>query len=313
MTAGWTLRPFTPADAPALAALLGLTGRVTTPEALLAADAARPAEVPRRWLLVDERGEVLSGSQLRPFAFLPPTFRQVGVLVLPQWRGQGVGQRLWVDAKQAAEAEGAGGLSADVSDTDAASLAWAQRRGFAIYTHRFASELDLTAFDPTPFQADVQRAVAQGVTFTDLSSTDETTLQRYLNSVADRLTETPDLMGYPRWSLAQVRAELRLDRDPRPDWLVVALGPQGQWWGTSATLLFRDPPFAYNALTAIHSEARGRRLALPLKLEGIARAQAAGLSVMRTNNHASNAPMLAVNRRLGFEPRPGRYEVQRRL
>lgn len=30
---------------------------------------------------------------------------------------------------------------------------------------------------------------------------------------------------------------------------------------------------------------------------------------MRTNNHSGNAPMLAVNRRLGFVPQVGKWEM----
>lgn len=207
----------------------------------------------------------------------------------------------------AAREAGASWLAADVADTDPESLAWAERRGFRTHAHRFASELDLTTFDETPHQAALARAEVQGVTFTDLSGADGATVERYLNFVADRLTETPDLAGLPRWALGQVRGILHLDHDPRPDWLILAVGPDGEWVGTTAMVRYRD--LAYNELTATHPRARGRGLALPLKLHAIRRAREAGLTVMRTNNHSSNAPMLAVNRRLGFQPRPGRYEL----
>lgn len=203
------------------------------------------------------------------------------------------------------------GLVADVDDRDADSLAWAQRRGFQVHAHRFASELDLSSFDEAPHRAALERAEAQGVTFADLAGADEGTLERYLDYVADRLTETPDLAGHPRWPRAQVRDLMHLNHDPRPDWLILALGPGGEWLGTTAMIQFPHARMAYNELTATHPAARGRGLALPLKLHAIRRAQAAGLAVMRTNNHSQNAPMLAVNRRLGFEARPGRYEIHR--
>lgn len=68
---------------------------------------------------------------------------------------------------------------------------------------------------------------------------------------------------------------------------------------------------AYNELTAVQPHARGRGLALPLKLEVIRRARAAGLRVMKTNNLSTNAPMLAVNRRLGFAAQPGAFGLRR--
>ncbi|MFW8627218.1 GNAT family N-acetyltransferase [Deinococcus sp. ME38] len=314
------LRPFTPADADAFAALqLTALGRAGSGDDLLAADARRPpTDLLRRQLLVAADGEVLGGTQLQTWAFSPPGFLHAQLMVHPHARGQGHGSALWQDLLTAARHAGARGLHTDVPDPDPADRDWAARRGFTVHAHRFASQLDLTRFDPADFEPQRQAAQAQGVTFTDLSGTDlnsadEATLDRYLNFVADRLIETPDLAGHPRWPLSQVREILRLDHDPRPDWLVLAVDPDGEWLGTTAMIRFRSLPFAYNELTALHPQARGRGLALPLKLQVIERAQREGFTTMRTNNHSRNAPMLAVNRRLGFVQQAGRFEMHRPL
>ncbi|PYE55763.1 hypothetical protein [Deinococcus yavapaiensis] len=55
------------------------------------------------------------------------------------------------------------------------------------------------------------------------------------------------------------------------------------------------------------------KLAPALKVEGIRRARSAGFSKMITNNLSVNAPMLIVNRRLGFEARPGLWVMHRTL
>lgn len=302
------IRPYRDEDAPAWAALVtAVTGHPLTAEGVRAEDARRdPTHFSRRWV-AQEAGEVRGGALLHFFPFDPPGFLHARLFVLPEARGWGVGRALWEGVEQTVREAGASGLVADVDDTDAPSRAWAERRGFHEHAHRFASELDLITFDETPHLDALARAEARGVTFTDLSGADGATLERYLNFVADRLTETPDLAGLPRWSLSQVRGILHLDHDPRPDWLILAAGPDGEWLGTTAMVRHRD--LAYNELTATHPRARGRGLTLPLKLHAIRRAREAGLTVMRTNNHSSNAPMLAVNRRLGFEPRPGRYEL----
>lgn len=314
------LRPFTPADADAFAALqLAALGRAGSGEDLLAADARRPpTDLLRRQLLVAADGEVLGGTQLQTWAFSPPGFLHAQLMVHPDARGQGHGSALWQDLLATARHAGARGLHTDVPDPDPADRDWAARRGFTMHAHRFASQLDLTRFDPAAFEPQRQAAQAQGVIFTDLrgtdlNSADEATLDRYLNFVADRLIETPDLAGHPRWPLSQVREILRLDHDPRPDWLVLAVGPDGEWLGTTAMIRFRSLPFAYNELTALHPQARGRGLALPLKLQVIERAQRGGFTTMRTNNHSRNAPMLAVNRRLGFVQQAGRFEMHRPL
>lgn len=311
------IRPFVGADAPAWVGLSNLVlGRATTAEAFEAEEARRdPAKLSRRWVW-ESGGELRGGAFLYDFPFDPPGFWHVSLFVHPEARGRGGGGALWRVLEQAAretgqKVTGQTALAADVLDTDPASLAWAERRGFVRHAHRFASQLDLRTFDETPHLAALARAEAQGVTFTDLSAADDRTVERYLNFVADRLTETPDLAGHPRWPLGEVRAILHLDRDPRPDWLLLAVGPGGEWLGTTAMVRIRD--FVYNELTAVHPAARGRGLALPLKLHAIRRAREAGPTVMRTNNHSTNAPMLAVNRRLGFVAQPGRYELHRPL
>ncbi|KQR04680.1 GNAT family N-acetyltransferase [Deinococcus sp. Leaf326] len=302
-----SLRAFTPSDAPAWAALTNaVLSRQTTPERLLEDDIRQDlSERPRRW--VWEVGAGLTGvAHLYRFPFDPPGVLHAQVVVAPAQRGRGVGTALWEAVRAAA---GATPLAADVADDDPVSLGWARRLGFARHLHRFASVLDLTSFGETPFTADLERAAAQGVTFTDLGGADTATLAHYLDFFADRLTETPDLAGHPRWSAAQVRAGLHLDHDPHPEWLVLATGPGGEWLGTSALVRYGD--LAYNELTAVQPHARGRGLALPLKLEVIRRARAAGLRVMKTNNLSTNAPMLAVNRRLGFAVQPGAFGLRR--
>ncbi|CAM3294773.1 N-acetyltransferase domain-containing protein [Deinococcus saxicola] len=262
--------------------------------------------------MAEAGGQITGIAHLFFFAFNSPGFLSAHVMVAPEHRGRGVGRALWQTVQAEAGRLGASNLSSGVSDTDAESLAWVGRRGFVQHLRRFASSLDLTAFDETRFQADSERAAAQGVTFMDMAGADETTLNRYLNFVADRLTETPDLAGHPRWPLAQVREILRLGSDPRPGWLVLARGPDGEWLGLTAMVLVFGGQAAYNELTAVHPSARRHGLALPLKLEAIRRARAAGIGTMRTNNHSQNAPMLAVNKRLGFVALPGQFELHRR-
>lgn len=313
---GRAIRAFTPADAGAWATLQStVTGQPISDEALLADEARRsPAHFSRRWVL-EESGAVAGIAHLYFFPFDPPEFLHVSLQVHPSARGRGVGSALWATVLEAAHEQGMA-LAASVDDTDAGSLRWATRRGLMPQAHRFASELDLTTFETAAYAPALEKVIAHGVTFTDLVGADPATTERYLNFVADRLTETPDLAGHPRWPLDQVREMLRLDGTAdfpaRPDWLILAVAPGGAWLGTTAMIRFRTRPVLYNELTAVIPGARGRGLALPLKLQAIARAQAEGYVRMRTNNLSTNAPMLRVNHQLGFVPQHGRFELHLR-
>ena len=308
------VRPFGVDDPAGWVALSNLVlDRQGTVDLFRSEDARRdPAQLMRRWVMC-HGAQIVGTAALYFWPFDPAGYLHASVLVHPERRGRGLGRALWKQVLTGVRDQHSARLATDVSDVDPVSLAWAERRGFhihAIHAHRFASELDLSTFDRAPHLEALARVEAQGVTFTDLGGAEDSTLERYLNFVADRLTETPDLAGHPRWPLLQVRDVLHLDSDPRPDWLILAVGNEGEWLGTTAMIRFQHASMAYNELTATHPQARGRGLALPLKLHAIRRAQEAGLKVMRTNNHSLNAPMLAVNRRLGFQSKSGRYEMQ---
>ena len=48
---------------------------------------------------------------------------------------------------------------------------------------------------------------------------------------------------------------------------------------------------------------QGRGLGLLVKQHSLARAAAAGITLVTTQNDDTNAPMLAINRKLGYRPR----------
>ena len=57
----------------------------------------------------------------------------------------------------------------------------------------------------------------------------------------------------------------------------------------------------WSGTTATRPDARGRGLALAVKSDALVRAAATGATQAWTGNASGNAPMLAVNRRLGYE------------
>ena len=70
---------------------------------------------------------------------------------------------------------------------------------------------------------------------------------------------------------------------------------------------------AHNMFTGTLRAYRGRGLALAVKLASIQWAAARGITMMATSNDETNAPMLAVNRRLGYQPAGRRAEWLKEL
>ncbi|MBP1693528.1 MAG: hypothetical protein H6Q37_1411, partial [Chloroflexi bacterium] len=56
---------------------------------------------------------------------------------------------------------------------------------------------------------------------------------------------------------------------------------------------------------------RGRKIAQALKVIALRYARQNGAQVIRTDNDSLNAPILAINRKLGYQPQPGKYWLVR--
>ena len=64
----------------------------------------------------------------------------------------------------------------------------------------------------------------------------------------------------------------------------------------------RESGRATNAGTGTHPDHRGRGLALAAKRASLIRAAELGITAVYTGNDITNAPMQAINRKLGYEP-----------
>jgi len=297
------LRPYTPDDADAFLALSNRASGQQVPLAHFLTD--NGPEVRRQ--VAEVGGQVVGAAQVRPFAFLPPEWRQLRLSVAPGALGQGLGTALLAWAQCEAAGQGAAGVCASVLDDDPESRLWAERRGFSLHAHRFASELDLRQSglvgEPPA------RQLPAGVTLRDMTQATEADWDRFEALYGDLLMQTPDLAGEPRWTPARLRAHVRDNPRARPDWTLLAVGPDDAWLGLCQGV--STSIGIYNEFTAVVPSARGQGLARALKLELILRARQAGVVRMRTNNHAANGAMLSVNARLGFVPQTGSWELRR--
>jgi RimJ/RimL family protein N-acetyltransferase len=79
--------------------------------------------------------------------------------------------------------------------------------------------------------------------------------------------------------------------------------------GISAIAIYPADRHAFNAFTDVLRQYRGRGLAQALKLQTILLAKRQGMHHIHTNNDSNNAPMLAVNRKLGYKPESGFYKL----
>ena len=223
----------------------------------------------------------------------------LAITVEPSRRGEGIGTAL---AEAADEHLGRLG----VRTTRAGSLdepgarALAARRGFEEIAAATVSGVDPRTVEPRP---DPRRRGARpvGRSWTTQAPIHELDLELS----RDIPNEDYDAIELEEWKADFWRSPL-IDDDAS---LVALVG--GQLAGLTMIRIDRPSGRAQNNLCGVRRPYRGRGLALLLKSHSLRRAAELGATIALTDNDETNAPMLAVNQRLGYEPFARRLEWER--
>ena len=299
-------------DAPALARIYNCT--VTEPvsaETIRDMWVLRPGEVNISTLAVDENGNALGYWYVDRETHMRPGHWLMGVVVAPEARGQGLGGQMYAQVLAVAREQGVLKLETQVREEDEASQHIAQKRGFVVERHSFESVLDLTTFDESRFSDLRERVRAfRFFSLAEAGVTEENKRKLYAVNRASGL-DNPGNHGtfpdYESFSLNVFEASWF-----RPETQILAADGD-TWAGISAISINEETGSAFNAFTGVLREYRGRGLAQALKLHTILLARKMGMRTIRTNNDSENAPILRVNRKLGYQPVPGIYRLICRL
>jgi GNAT superfamily N-acetyltransferase len=257
---------------------------------------------------VTDRDYLVGYTDAWHLPWMPEGHFRLLIRVDPAYRRQGIGSRLYDVAREFMLAQGAIHLGASVRDDQPDWLRFATQRGYTIERHTFTSVLDLAAFDPAAWMAVVTKVEAQGlrfVTLAELGNTPEA--QRRLYDLNRTLAlQAPGQDTFPDWDT--FRNDVFGAHWFRPDAQLLVLDGD-QWVGLGAVGLHPESNAAYNAFTGVLESHRGRGIAQALKVRGIMWAKTQSMPIIRTDNDSLNAPMLAVNRKLGYRPEIGFYKL----
>jgi len=269
----------------------------------------REGEIRSTILALNEAGQVTGYWDVDRETWMKPGHFFLKVIVAPDRRCRGLGAQMYVDALRFARDNGATHLEIKVFETDSASLKFAEARGFKIVHHSFNSSLDLASFDEHRFDSLISRLHSEAFRFFSLAEaglTEENKRRLYEVNRASALDNPgndrtfPDFYAFSKNVLEATWF--------RPDTQIIA-SHGDRWVGLSALAINPDDKYASNAFTGILREYRGNGLAQALKLQTILLAGREGMLNIRTNNDSANAPILAVNRKLGYIPEPGFYTL----
>jgi GNAT superfamily N-acetyltransferase len=223
-----------------------------------------------------------------------------GLGVLPDARRRGIGTALWRAVSAVARADGKTGFQADASEAQAEGVAFLLHRGFEVIERSKMVRLDLRGMTPPPVEP------PPGIVLTTLAASPD--LAAGLHAVA--VEAYADIPSADEPVAAGTLDEF-LDRDVRrsgipPEAIAIALDEStGEVAGWASLLIAPgSSTLAWHDMTAVRRAWRGRGIARALKRATIAWAIAHGLETLETGNDEANAPMRAVNARLGYRPIP---------
>jgi GNAT superfamily N-acetyltransferase len=321
MTAAQTryaIRPFRDDDRAALVAIHNADRpqhRHDTAASWERMDARRkPDEVFLRLVVPDPATDravaALNASDLNTTGFKMEDVCEFDIVVDSAHRGRGIGGMLYARAARFARERGAKRMVTFFREAtpDAPGISFLTKRGFAEQERETPSFLDLTTWDAAPYQNVLDRAAAYGAEIFTLEAIGDTDANRHLYYDLEK----PLIYDIPR------RDEQPFTFEPYDDWLrfvierpewrpdlVLLAAKDGQWIGECHIVpKLESPTVGMQWLTGVLGGHRGHSLATALKVRAYQAARAAGIQVVTTENHEDNGPMLAINRKFGFQSEP---------
>ena len=312
-----TCRPIAPAiDIPRMAEIWNAHIPGTTSVEALTQNEER---FPKDWTLhrtaaVDEANRLLGWSVALHLPMAGPGRWQVRVTVDPQQQGQGIGTRLYDEALRFASRHGATRLDASVPDSLPQGLRFARACGFRVDRHLFGSALDMERFDEAAFAGQGEVEGIRILTLAELGETPEARHQLW----ALEVQLNADVPGYASQGFA-IPYDDYCELVFKQPWYQAGtqlLALDGNTWVGMASLRLGEEagrPYMYHNMTGVVASHRGRHIGLALKLAAIRCARQYGVSELRTHNDSENVPMVALNRKLGFQPKPGEYKLVNEL
>lgn len=266
-----------------------------------------------QWV-AEDAGEVVGVAAALQFAGMyHPDRYHAEVMVRPAAGRRGVGTRLAGVLEAHLRGRGAREVLAGAYEDQPHALAFLTRRGFMEAMRFYDNVLDLRDFDLGAWAG--FELLPPGVRILSLAQ-----LQAQVGAEAARRAyfegfQEPRLDVPRTGDATALTFEDFVRRFDNPsvflDGLLLAVTDAGEVVALSELWRADGNPARLNiGLTGTRRAWRRRGLALALKLAGIRVALAAGVQELWTGNATTNVPMLAINDRLGFRPRPAFIEMK---
>jgi GNAT superfamily N-acetyltransferase len=296
------IRDATPDDIPRAAALR----QRAWPDGIITAEAMRhfvdstPARAEVRRLVFETSGGLVGwGSAGRDVWMSDPAFGFLDVAVDPEHRGRRIASQLADELERHLVALGVTTTRGESLDEPAAR-ALALGHGFTESGSSSTSSVDPRKVRPRP--------LPDGVTVLPFRDLDDPEPVWALDAEVSRdiPNEEFDELPLEEWAQTFWRSPV-IDDDAS-----LAAFVDGELVAMTMIRIDRESGRAMNNLAGTKRSHRGRGIATALKSQSLALAAQLGVTIVITGNEELNAPMLAVNAKLGYRPFARRLTWERR-
>ena len=255
------------------------------------------------WLLATDRGRDV-GTAIGVGGWHSPEGVARGeIRVVADARGRGLGSALLAALSGWARDLGYGELTGPVKEDDPASLAWAERRGFAEVGRNSMLVLDLTTIE-APWVEPPEGV--EVVTWAERPGS-----EKAMYEVAREAY--PDVPGEDEAVMASFEEWLSMDMQgagDRPEATFLALADGEVVAYAKLSLSLARPTVAMHDMTGVRRAWRGRGIARALKAAEITWAKENGYERLETQNEERNEPIRRLNDRFGYVVTPGSVTVR---
>src|SRR5438309_4093435 len=315
------VRTATPADYPALVAV----GKASYP------DYGESVEEWRHWdktwdhskyfklrLVAEEDGRIVGYGLVNHmrWAFVPTKYR-FDITVLPEDRRRGHGTALYEGVVAAVVERGGRTLAASAKESMGDGVRFLTKRGYREVKRDWESRLFVAGFDFGRFARAGGRVTKQGiriVALADEMERDPAALQKAFELNEDCRMDIPSVDPPTRHTFDEFRGDDIDAPNALLDAFFIAIDKDGRYLGVSNMFRSLDnPTFLWQGITGVRRDARGKGIAMALKLRTVRFAIDKGIEHIKTGNDVHNEPMLSINEALGFAKQPAWVAYEKAL